>query len=217
MLMALTAEDMIANYSRRVEDNFRRLGLAPSLGAEAIHSFRERITTLNGIDRINCYLNMCGSHERAFELWRAIEGETTETFWRVILTHLTTCDSINPRWLHQCLLEDIRKHRNATPAYDFMNSDDRAFLDRLPNPVRVFRGCDRRKVRRMPWTSDRKIAEYFACGGRFSAPHSPVIATAQINKADIFFATISRKESEVVLDPHSVCRLRLDSLASTET
>jgi hypothetical protein len=88
---------------------------------------------------------------------------------------------------------------------------DRAFYDGLPDRVTVFRGCGRRRVRALPWTTDRQIAELFARGGRFSPPPDPVVASAEIAKADLFFVSTDRRESEVILDPYSVQRLRLES------
>ena len=98
----------------------------------------------------------------------------------------------------------------------FMDADDRAFFDGLCEPVTVFRGCGKRHVRGMAWTTDPKIAEFFARGGRFPQPRDPVIATAEIDKSAVFFVTQSRNESEVVLDRYRVKRLRLEPFAQSE-
>jgi hypothetical protein len=66
-------------------------------------------------------------------------------------------------------------------------------------------------VRGLPWTTDRQIAERFARGGRFPPPPDPVVASAEIEKADLFFVSTDRKESEVILDPKLVQRLRLET------
>jgi hypothetical protein len=63
----------------------------------------------------------------------------------------------------------------------------------------------------LPWTTDRERAAFFARGGRFTPPHDPVIARAEIAKADLFFVSTSRNESEVILDPYSITRPRLES------
>jgi hypothetical protein len=39
-----------------------------------------------------------------------------------------------------------------------------------------------------------------------------VIACAEIAKADLFFVSADRKESEVILDPYLIKRLRLEAV-----
>ena len=80
----------------------------------------------------------------------------------------------------------------------------------------VYRGCGRRRVRGLPWTTDRAIAAKFAHGGRFPAPHDPVVASAVIAKADLFFVSAARKESEAILDPYAIKRLQLEVAPAPE-
>ena len=78
--------------------------------------------------------------------------------------------------------------------------------------LRIYRGCGRRRVRSLPWTTDRAVADKFARGGRFPQPPDPVIACAEIAKANLFFVSADRQENEVVLDPYSIKNLRLEPL-----
>jgi hypothetical protein len=105
----------------------------------------------------------------------------------------------------------LRDRKAELSPIGFINPEDRAFYDGLPERVTVFRGCGRRRVRGMPWTTDRERAVFFARGGRFPSPPDPVIACAEVAKADLFFVSVARKESEVILDPYSIKRLRLES------
>jgi hypothetical protein len=207
--MTLTIDDMAENYRRYASANLRRLGSTRILPC-VIESFRDSVTSLDGAERINQYLAWFGSHRRAFALWESTLDATPETFWRVVLENWNSCDSINPRAFHKLLLDTFRDRLQQASPLDFMQAEDRDFFDNLPDPVTAFRGCARNGVRRMPWTTDLAVAEYFASGGRFPAPNDPVIAVAEIAKADVFFVQADRQERELVLDPYRVKRVRLD-------
>src|SRR5262249_196356 len=99
---------------------------------------------------------------------------------------------------------------------EFMPADDRRFYDRLPDCVTVYRGCGRRRVRGLPWTTDSAVAAKFARGGGFFQPPDPVIASAEIAKTALFFVCTDRRESEIVLDPYKITRLRLEQVAKAD-
>jgi hypothetical protein len=109
------------------------------------------------------------------------------------------------------MLSTLKRRATELSPIGFMNSQDRAFYDQLPGRVTVFRGCSRRRVRGLPWTTDRKVAEFFARGGRLARQPDPVISSAEIAKATLFFVSVSRDQSEVVLDAYMIKRLRLES------
>jgi hypothetical protein len=72
--------------------------------------------------------------------------------------------------------------------------------------VEVWRGTDRKRVRSIVWTQDRKVAERFATGMRGGSFPDPVIAHAFIPKEHVFLAyggdgDGNRSEAEIVLDP----------------
>ena len=118
--------------------------------------------------------------------------------------------------LRRLMVETFQRRASELSPIRFMASADRAFFDRLSNPVTVFRGCGKRYVRGLAWTTDRSVAEFYARGGRFPIPRNAVLATAQVDKSAFFFVTLSRNESEVVIDPYRLKRLRLEP-ASIET
>jgi len=109
------------------------------------------------------------------------------------------------------MLSTLRQRKGELSPIGFMDPADRAFYDALPDRVTVFRGCGRRRVRALPWTTDRECAAYFARGGRFAPPPDPVIACGEIAKTNLFFVSTDREECEVVLDPYSVKGLRLEN------
>jgi hypothetical protein len=69
----------------------------------------------------------------------------------------------------------------AGPYYD---DQQRSFFEALPDSITVYRGCDAAFISGVSWTVNRKKAEYFANGGRLSAPEDPVLLTAAIDKDD---------------------------------
>ncbi len=205
--------------------NFRRYGMSAAAIKSAIAQHREHAGTVaereqqienfraeligrSRAEQITHYLSLFGSHERSIPLWEATVDEPADVFWQVFLENWCDCDGLWP--MRQIMLSTLRHRAAQLSPIAFMQPADRRFYARLPDRVIVFRGCGRRRVRGLPWTTDRKIAAYFARGGRFPAPPDPVIACAEIAKADLFFVSAARKESEVILDPYLIKRLRLE-------
>jgi hypothetical protein len=91
--------------------------------------------------------------------------------------------------------------RRQSPARPHLPPEEFTFYGRLPDPVQVFRGCDRSGVRGVSWTMRLPTAEFFAVTRRGAPFPDPVIASATIPKAGIFWATHDRSEWEIVLDP----------------
>ena len=63
------------------------------------------------------------------------------------------------------------------PAVSFFSPAQRALFDALPAQVKVFRGCSRRRLHGVAWTTDRAVAlregiEVYACRSRFFFPRS---------------------------------------------
>ena len=232
----LTVDDIVEEYRSLGSEttyaaNLRRYGFSAAaikkaianrckhVGTESqceqrIECFRQEIIGLSRVEQIGRNLSLFGSHERASQLWASTAFEPPEVFWPVVLDGWNTCDGMLD--LRTIMLDTFRRRAAQLSPIMFMDADDRAFFDGLREPVTVFRGCGKRHVRGMAWTTDRKIAEFFARGGRFPQPRDPVIATAEIEKSAVFFVTQSRNESEVVLDPYRVKRLRLEPFAQSE-
>ena len=73
----------------------------------------------------------------------------------------------------------------------------------------MHRGCSRPRVRGVSWTTDRAVAKTFARGHRGIRLPEPVVATAMVPKAAIFATFTERNESEIVLDPRRLRRVRI--------
>jgi len=69
--------------------------------------------------------------------------------------------------------------------------------------VTVYCGCDREHIDGVAWTTSKKVAGYFATGGRYGRPDDPVIVTGKIKKCspDFFFLRGESGEQEIVCDP----------------
>jgi hypothetical protein len=193
----------------RIVEKYRSLGGAGGVAvtAEEADSFRRNLIAKPRVAQIGSYLWLFGSFERSLPLWEATLGEPADVFWPVFLENWSTSEGLWP--LRQTILSTLRERAAQLSPIGFMEPSDRAFYDSLPDPVIVFRGCGRRRVRSLPWTTDREIAEFFARGSRFGPQRDPVIARAEIAKADLFFVSVDRKESEVILDPYMIKSVRL--------
>jgi hypothetical protein len=199
---AADIERIVANHRARVPTPSER-----EAHRSRVEGFRHEIATLSRAEQIARYLGLFSSHERAIPLLESTIDEPADVFWQVFLENWNACDGL---WqLRKILLDTLRRRKAQRSPIAFLNAEDRRFYDGLPDVVTVYRGCGRRRVRGLPWTTDRKIAAYFARGGRFPAPPDPVIACATIAKVDLFFVSTDRNESEVILDPYSIKRLKL--------
>jgi hypothetical protein len=160
--------------------------------------------------QITSYLTLFGSFERALPVFASTFDEPPDVFWTVFIENWNICDGF---WsLRQDLLLTLRERKARLSPIGLMKPADRAFYDGLPEHVPVFRGCTRRRVRGLSWTTDRERAEFFARGSRFGPQPDPVIACAEIAKANLFFVSTARKEGEAVLDPYAIRRLRLEAI-----
>jgi hypothetical protein len=107
--------------------------------------------------QITRYLILFGNQgERAYELWEATRHEPIDVFWRVVLDWWRMCENNSQGGLRDLFLRTFRQPTKEQPATDYLSDADKAFLAGLPDPVPVFRGCGKRYVRSLSWTTDKK-------------------------------------------------------------
>lgn len=168
-----------------------------------------RKALLNAISRITM---LCQSHVRTDKLIEAAYWEPAEIWWPAFLDYWPMCDAGSWRW-HIWLLGKFRGLRDSSQqAIPYLPADDRKFYDSLPELIEVWRGADRRTIRNFSWTTDPKMAEFFAAHRRGAPFPNPVIGHAFIRKADVF-AAIAGNEKEIILDPRRLRKLTIDSAA----
>lgn len=229
----LTIDEIVEKYislgsEKTFVTNLTRIGMSAAViksaleqhrahaGSEAerkqqVDSYRADLMGMRRHEQITAYLSLFGSHERALPLLTSTIDEPADVFWNVFLDNWCSCDGLWP--LRKYLLSTLRRRASELSPIEFMSTDDRLFYAQLPEGFTVYRRCGRRRVRSFPWTTDRGVAAYFARGGRFPQPPDPVIASAEIAKTDLFFVSVDRRESEVVIDPYRIARLCLEAVA----
>jgi hypothetical protein len=86
------------------------------------------------------------------------------------------------------------------PATPWMSEGDLEFYRSLPDEITLYRGCSRKHVKGLAWSTDRAAAEKFAHGHRGFTVSDPVVAETIFPKEKVFAVFTSRNENEVVID-----------------
>lgn len=147
------------------------------------------------------------SETRLSVMLNLIEDQPAAIVWPVFLRAWPICDAT--RYQRRDLL---RLLRSLSSARDFFDADGATFFDRLPDPVTIYRGCSRPRVRGVSWTTDRDVAAGFARGHRGIRVPDSVVAQAAVPKEAVFAVFTDRNESEVLVDPRRLRKLRLEPL-----
>lgn len=159
------------------------------------------------IDRVDRTCREVNSEERLDVLLALTRCKPAMVFWPVFFDQWPHCDDT---WhLRDRLLSELRRHHSEEPGLGYLSDRARAFLDSLPDPVQVFRGCSWRRVMGVSWTTDRSVAAKFAHGHRGIRVPGPIIAAGLAPKSAIFGVFVCRSESEVILDPRQVDELQV--------
>ena len=101
-------------------------------------------------------------------------------------------------------------------AFENLSEGCREWFNALPDEITVYRGCERSSVDGLSWTTDRTVADKFAYGRHGTRLDDPVIATTRVKKADVFFASNSRNEFEIVHDPRD-CDVQVEPFIFSES
>jgi hypothetical protein len=141
-------------------------------------------------------LGLPSSERRLFEMIKALADQPPEVFWPVWLLEWPAVDYSAD--FHD-FLPGLFKRKG--PAHAYYDDEAKKVYDSLPGTITVYRGCDRRFVGGVSWSTKREVAEFFATGGRYGRPDDPVIVTATIPKSSPNLFYVSPGESEVVCLP----------------
>jgi hypothetical protein len=150
---------------------------------------------------INCSeacLNLCGSFNRLVGMIRSVADQPPEIFWPVWLRHWSMIDGGGQ---YQSYMPDLFKRKGS--AHPYLEDDAKSYFESLPDTVSVYRGCDERFKDGVSWTASRKVAEFFAAGGRCGRPRHPVVVIGRIGKQspDFYYCDDGRSEAEIICTP----------------
>jgi hypothetical protein len=168
---------------------------------------RKRAQRASGTAKIaaaDAFLLMLGSAERLGEMLPLIEDEPAAIFWPIFMHNWPHCDATGP-WVAQLVMALRRVGPCPVEVYREHAADHGEFFAGLPRRFTIYRGASRAHINgAVSWTVDREIACGFAHGHRGIAVPDPVIASATINKADIFAAINNRGEREILALPDKI-------------
>jgi len=148
------------------------------------------------IEAANELLMCFSTRRRLYEMIMALGDQPPEVFWPVWLLFWSRTDYSAD--FHDNLPGMFKRKG---PAYPYYDDAEKETYHSLPDTITVYRGCDRRFVSGVSWSTERKVAEYFGMGGRGPIPEHPVIITGTITKSspDLFY--VSHGEGEIVCRP----------------
>jgi len=150
-------------------------------------------------------LLLCNSYARTFELFDTmIEAPTPEERVRLFLEWWNACD--DPWAWRSCLAGVLRAALRDVCLRDLLQAPERAWFDALDPVILVYRGCEAGRERGLSWTTDVEVAKHCARGQRVKNMR-PTLVSAHIPKVHVLGVFLSRKESEVVVDPRRLRRL----------
>lgn len=156
------------------------------------------------IEAVEHLLIKVDSSNRLSELLRfSITERRPEVLWPVFLRWWSSCDA-TWEWRHLVVsyLENLMGDNDGTdhPATPWMSEGDLEFYRSLPDEITLYRGCSRKHVKGLAWSTDRAAAETFAHGHRGFTVSDPVVAETIFPKEKVFAVFTSRNENEVVID-----------------
>ena len=105
--------------------------------------------------------------------------------------------------------EDVlHMFKNVNDMALYMDADEMATYEAMPDILRIYRGCNRKELRRRvfgcSWTTRQDIAEFFAW--RFNAQDgSRIVVATDIPKADVLAYFNGHTEYEIIADVHGGC------------
>ncbi len=106
------------------------------------------------VEAANDCLSLYSSEQRLEKLIHAVADQPPEVFWPVWLNTWSVVDRVADL---QPYLPALFKRKG--PAHQFFDDGMRAMLEALPGVVTVYRGCDRRFIEGIAWTTDYAVAD----------------------------------------------------------
>jgi hypothetical protein len=132
-------------------------------------------------------------------------AKNPETFWPILIELWDSYDWMcaEDMWWLKNLIRLMDGHKPGS-GLEYLENDG-SFYNTLPDIVTVYRGCARKHVKGIAWTTDFETALFFA-GRCNTAADDPVIVTGRIalNDPKLYFASNERAEFEIVCQPEII-------------
>lgn len=125
----------------------------------------------------------------AFAAWAETLPRTkaaSAAFWSAVAREWSGFDAID----HHRFGKLFRRFRSSRPT---------AFVEHLPDQIRIFRSQDAGDAFGLAWTTDRRIAEGFAHGHRGIVHDDPFVYEITVRPEEVAFVCDDRGEHEIVL------------------
>jgi hypothetical protein len=146
------------------------------------------------------------SYERPRAMYHAMINEANHRArLALFLEHWSTCDA--PWDWRSHLARELRYTLMHVSLAEGLSEEAREWFDALPAQINIYRGCQRGRERGLSWTTDIDVALKFSQGRRCTNS-LPTLMTATFPKQHVFGVFLDRNESEVVVDPRRLRRLR---------
>src|SRR5262245_43870667 len=151
-------------------------------------------------------LCLCDSYSRTRQLYLEMCAERSPRE-RIALFLEWGCACDAP-WPYRGYFASILRDAIAkVPLVDVLAASVRAWLESLPDPIPIYRGCTKGRERGLHWSTDIKVAKGFAIGKRCINPQ-PRLVSAYIPKRHVLGVFTERSESEIVVDHRRLRQLR---------
>jgi hypothetical protein len=193
------------NSLQRAKRNFRRRQRRTFMRAVAIV---ESGTPQQAVEAAHGSLSLYGSAERTELLVLLLRKCSPDVFWPVFLNLFSSCDA---SWPHIAELRRSARSSKPASAAEYLSGAALARFKRMPDRIRVYRGCSLARVEGLSWTTHTAVAESFAHGHRGIRVPNAVIATGTISKNEIYGLIVDRDEGEVLLEPTLLGGLKISS------
>lgn len=151
------------------------------------------------IEEADTAIAACGSFSRV-EMMLEMSWDMEVVDWlRVFGDWWSMCDNIGVYLddLWDTPFADLADARTEL-RHHFMNDDERAAFDALPDMLTIWRGCYAANKWGLSWSMDRATAERFPTLIRYRQEGQPLLVKAKVAKQDIIALKLDRGESEVI-------------------
>lgn len=141
-----------------------------------------------------------GFHARPYRLEQfsaVCDFMEDEEYWKILSWLWIDCENL---WQYRSVINTLFTTERGGHQY-FMNDEERAVLESLPEVITIYRGHNVVNLRGWSWTLNQKQAEWFA--RRFTDKRQQV-TTATVKKSTVIAYVHGRDEKEIIVNPRRI-------------